>query len=121
MTVLKALLASFIIIPFAISTASAIDDSHTLKRVGIISKKSTLTPKPMANSQITEQKRILNPIIILQPQMLRPEMAEEVSYATHDTAVSKDCYSRFGSPPIVYVLGHAYTIDCSQWTYLSSE
>ncbi len=121
MTVLKALLAGLIVMPLVLSTASAIDDNRTIKRTEAISKRSVLPIKPMSNLQNQEQKRVFNSIVISQSQAAMPEALEKIPYGIHNVAVSKDCYMRFGSPPVFHVLGHTYNIDCSTWTYLSAE
>ncbi len=121
MAVIKILLTGLVAVALSVSAASAQRDSISKKRAEVVSKRSILAIKPMSDLQNQQQKRVFNSVVVSHVPVERLDVIEAFPYAVHNTAVSKDCYTRFGSPAVIVVMGYTFNIDCSTWVYLSAE
>ena len=115
MTVLKVLLTSLIIMPFVISTASAVNDSRTLEHAKVVTNKSALTAKPLSDQQETSEKRVFNSAQVTHSQMVMTDTFEALPYVFHNEVSSEECYTRFGNPPVIHTLGATFSIDCNYY------
>lgn len=121
MAIIKILLTGLVAVALSVSTASAQENSISKKRAEVMSKRSIQAIKPMSNLQNQQQKRVFNSVVLSHVPVERFDAVEAFPYAVHNTAVSKDCHTRFGSPAVIVMMGYTFNIDCSTWVYLSAE
>ncbi len=113
MTVLKALLTGLIVMPFAICTESAVNDSRTVKYPKVVLTNPALTAEPLSNSRISEEKSVFSSAQVVHPQIAMTNTFASLPYVFHNEVSSEECYTRFGNPPVIHTLGATFSIDCN--------
>lgn len=115
MAIIKPILTSLVVVALTLSTASAEQKSINKNRAEVMSKQSALTIKPMNSSQKPEEKRVFNPVIITESKAINPAVINQLPAVVHNEIYSEECYTRFGNPPVIYVLGVPMSIDCNYY------
>lgn len=115
MAVIKTLLTSLVVVALTVSTASAVEDINSKNHTKVMSKEYTLAIKPMAELQKPEEKRVFNSVVLSESKAVNPAVLNQLPPVVHNEIYSEECYTRFGKPPVVYVLGVPMSIDCNYY------
>lgn len=110
MAIFKILLTALVAVALSVSTASAQENSMSKKRAEVMSKRSTLTIKPITDSQIIEEKTAMGAVVEMDLPVATP-----TPNLRHSEVNTQACYAQFGNPPVYYFNGYTMDIDCNYY------
>ncbi|MES1964248.1 hypothetical protein M0N77_02745 [Psychrobacter sp. AH5] len=110
MTIIKTLLTGLGAVALSVSIASAQEGSRDKKPAEAMSKRATLTIKPITDSQVTAKKSAIGAVVKTDLAVATP-----TPHLRHSEINTQACYAQFGNPPVYYVLGTAMPIDCNYY------